>query len=178
MITAAPHTTIVLGIPVPSDLLLFLGVVGIHFIAGLLCVMAGIIAMLSRKGRGRHANYGTLYYRSLTVVFVTMTALSITRWAEDWELFVLGVLAFAAASFGRTSMRRRWNGFVRLHISGMGLSYILLLTAFYVDNGGNLPIWRDLSPIAYWIAPAIVGGPIMIWALLRHPLVETYLPDR
>ena len=178
MISAAPHTTVILGIPIPSDSPLFLGVVGIHFIAGLICVTSGIVAMPSRKGRGRHADYGTLYYRGLTVVFVTMTVLSITRWAEDWELFVLGVLSFGAASIGRTSMRRRWNGFVRLHISGMGLSYILLLTAFYVDNGGNLPIWRDLPPIAYWIAPAIVGGPIMIWALLRHPLVATYLPSR
>ena len=26
----------------------------------------------------------------------------------------------------------------------MGASYILLLTAFYVDNGKNLPLWREL----------------------------------
>lgn len=65
-------------------------------------------------------------------------------------------------------MRRRWAGFVRLHITGMGLSYILLLTAFYVDNGMNLPVWKDLPPIAYWTVPAMIGAPIMIWALLYH----------
>jgi len=51
------------------------------------------------------------------------------------------------------------------------LSYIVLLTAFYVDNGKSLPLWRDLSPIVYWIAPAVVGLPLMLWALLRHPVV-------
>ena len=33
---------------------------------------------------------------------------------------------------------------MKLHITGMGTSYVLLLTAFYVDNGKNLPLWRDL----------------------------------
>jgi hypothetical protein len=54
----------------------------------------------------------------------------------------------------------------------MGVSYILMLTAFYVDNGKNLPVWRELPPIAYWTVPAILGIPIMIWVLLRHPIVR------
>lgn len=51
----------------------------------------------------------------------------------------IGVLSFAAATIGRTALTPRWDGWVRLHISGMGLSYVLLFTAFYVDNGPNLP---------------------------------------
>jgi peptidoglycan/LPS O-acetylase OafA/YrhL len=81
-------------------------------------------------------------------------------------------LAFAAGSFGREARRRRWQGWARLHIAGMGLSYVLLLTAFYVDNGKSLPLWKDLPPIAYWLVPAAVGLPIMVHALLRHPLVQ------
>jgi hypothetical protein len=56
-------------------------------------------------------------------------------------------------------------------VTGMGLSYIVLLTAFYVDNGKSLPVWKDFSPIVYWLAPGVVGLPLMIWALLRHPVV-------
>jgi hypothetical protein len=56
----------------------------------------------------------------------------------------------------------------------MGSSYLLMLTAFYVDNGKNLPLWRDLPPIAYWTVPATVGVPMIIWALLRHPIVRGY----
>lgn len=54
----------------------------------------------------------------------------------------------------------------------MAGSYILLLTAFYADNGKNLPLWRELPPIAFWLLPSAVGLPIIAWALLRHPLVQ------
>jgi hypothetical protein len=67
--------------------------------------------------------------------------------------------------------RRRGVGWLRVHITGMGLSYILLLTAFYVDNGKSLPLWKELPTIAYWLLPAAVGLPLIIRAVLRHPLV-------
>jgi len=35
----------------------------------------------------------------------------------------------------------------------MGLSYILMLTAFYVDNGKKLPVWRDLPYRVSVLAP-------------------------
>jgi hypothetical protein len=55
-------------------------------------------------------------------------------------------------------------------MTGMGLSYILMLTAFYVDNGKNLPLWRELPQWAFWMLPAGIGLPVMVYALLRHPL--------
>jgi hypothetical protein len=57
-------------------------------------------------------------------------------------------------------------------MTGMAPSYILMITAFYVDNGPNLPLWRELPPPAFWILPALIGAPILINALLRHPLVR------
>jgi hypothetical protein len=114
---------------------------------------------------------GTLYYWSLALVFVSTSALSVMRWPADTHLFVLGVLSFLAATVGRTARRGRWHGWLKLHITGMGLSYILLLTAFYVDNGANLPLWRALPSLAYWVAPSVIGFPILVRALLRHPLV-------
>jgi len=56
----------------------------------------------------------------------------------------------------------------------MGLSYILLLTAFYVDNGKNLPLWNKLPQIAFWVLPAAAGIPFIVRALLRHPLVSKF----
>ena len=58
----------------------------------------------------------------------------------------------------------------RFIAAALAVSYILLLTAFYVDNGPHLPLWRSLPPLAYWVLPSIVGLPILIWALRRHPL--------
>lgn len=163
-------TTIVLGIPIPSTSPIFLTVVALHVLVGLVCVVAGAAAMLSPKRAGRHPTFGTIYYWGLVVVFLSATGLSVVRWAEDYHLFILGLLGVVAASLGRAARRRRWRGWVRLHITGMGLSYILLLTAFYVDNGKSLPLWRDLPPIAYWLLPAAVGLPLIAYALIRHPL--------
>ena len=164
--------TIVAGLPIPSDSPWFLAGVAVHVAAGLLCVAAGAVAMLSRKGRGRHSAFGTAYYWGLAVVCGTAAVLSAVRWAEDHTLFLLAAASFAAASLGRAAIRGVWAQRVRLHIAGMGTSYIVLLTAFYVDNGRNLPVWKDLPAIAYWLAPGLIGLPIMAWALLRHPLAR------
>ena len=49
---------------------------------------------------------------------------------------------------------------------------MLLLTAFYVDNGHQLPVWKELPAWTYWTLPALVGTPIIVWALLRHRVVK------
>ena len=162
---------VVLGIPIPSSSPVFLTIVAVHVAAGLVCTIAGIGAMLTPKRAGRHPTAGTVYYWSLVVVFLSMAALSIIRWPENTHLFVLGVLSFAAGTIGRTARRRVWRGWLRLHVGGMAISYILLLTAFYVDNGPHLPLWRSLPRLAHWVLPGVVGIPLMVWALTGHPLI-------
>jgi len=159
---------VVLGIPIPSSSPLFLSIVAIHVLAGLVCTVAGIVAMLTPKCAGRHPSAGTVYYWSLVVVFLSMTALSILRWPHNTHLFVLGILSFGAGVVGRRARRRLWRRWLPVHITGMAVSYILLLTAFYVDNGPHLPLWRSLPPLALWVLPSLVGLPLLIWALRRH----------
>jgi hypothetical protein len=165
-------TTIVFGIPVPSVDPVFIAVVRFHILVGIICVAAGATAMLSAKGRGRHSTFGTIYYWCLAVVVATAGGLSVVRWTENYHLFALGALSLAAASVARTALRQRWRNWVRLHITGMGLSYILMLTAFYVDNGKNLPLWRELPQWAFWVLPTLFGVPIVTYAILQHPLVR------
>jgi hypothetical protein len=159
---------VVLGIPIPSSSPLFLSIVAIHVVAGLICTVAGIVAMLTLKRAGRHPSAGTVYYWSLAAVFLTMAALSILRWPHNTHLFVLGILSFGAGVVGRRARRRLWRRWLPVHIAGMAVSYILLLTAFYVDNGPHLPLWRSLPPLAFWLLPSLVGLPLLIWALRRH----------
>lgn len=168
------NITVVLGIPIPSVDPVFLATVGIHVLFGLAAVVTGAAAMLSNKGRGRHSNFGTVYFWCLFGVFVTMSALSFMRWAENYHLFILGALSFGAASFGRTAARRRWNQWPRLHLTGMGASYILMLTAFYVDNGRNLPLWRELPELTFWLLPSALGVPLILHAIYRHPLAVAF----
>jgi hypothetical protein len=58
----------------------------------------------------------------------------------------------------------------------MGASCVLLLTAFYVDNGKHLPLWRELPQIAFWLLPGAVGLPLILRALQRHPLARRQEP--
>ena len=160
------------GIPLPSDAPLFLAFIAVHLAAGLVAVVAGVVAMLSRKQPGRHPQSGRVYYWSLSVVFVTMTVLAISRWAEDYHLFVLGGLSFTGATIGRMARQKLWPSWARIHMSGMGASYVLMITAFSVDNGPNLPLWREVPPIMFWILPALIGASIWLNAFLRHPLVR------
>jgi uncharacterized membrane protein len=161
--------TVLLGIPIPSTDPVFLTIVGIHILLGMAAVTAGAVAMVSRKGRGRHARFGMLYFWMLAGVSLTMALLSVMRWAENRHLFLLGVLSFLSAWLGRAAARR---SAMRLHLVAMGASYALMLTAFYVDNGKHLPLWRELPELAFWLLPAAVALPLMIHTLLRHPLLR------
>src|SRR5262245_35311856 len=124
--------------------------------------------MLTLKRAGRQPSACTVYYWSLAVVFLTMAALSILRWPHSTHLFVLGILSFGAGVAGRRARRRLWRRWLPVHIAGMAVSYILLLTAFYVDNGRHLPLWRSLPALAFWVLPSFVGLPLLIWTLRRH----------
>ena len=163
---------VVVGIPIPSSSPVFLTILAVHVAAGLTCVIAGAIAMLSAKREGRHPSAGTVYYWSLVIVFVSMTLLSTLRWPHNNHLLVLGILSMAAGFTGRAARRKLWAHWTRIHISGMGLSYVILLTAFYVDNGPHLPVWKHLPGWTYWLGSSLVGLPILLWALVRHPLVR------
>jgi hypothetical protein len=156
----------ILGIKVPETDPVFLAVLAIHVLAALLCVVSGAVAALSAKGSGRHIRSGRVYYWSLGIVFVTATTMAAMRWAEDYHLFVIGSIAIAAGSVGYLHRRLRRPGDA-VHITGMGGSYIALLTAFYVDNGKNLPLWSHLPHIAYWVLPSLIGLPLLAGAVRR-----------
>lgn len=164
--------TNVAGFEIPSTDPMFLAVVGVHVLLGLACTVTGAIAMFSQKRAGRHPRYGTTCFWCLAGVFLTATSLAAVRWAEDYHLFILSALSFAAAYLGRQVRRQRWRNWARLHIAGMGTSYVLLLTALYVDNGNQLPIWRELPHFTYWLLPLATGIGLIVCTLLWHPLAR------
>jgi len=65
------------------------------------------------------------------------------RWRQDYYLFLIGAVAFTAATIGYQHRRRHRPGDTG-HIIGMGTAYVAMLTAFYVDNGPHLPLWDRL----------------------------------
>lgn len=154
------------GIEIPDAGPLFLFSVAIHIVAGLTAVVAGAAVMLMRKGTRRHRRWGWTYLVALIVVFLTMVVMVSIRWPLNLHLLALGVIALAAAMLGVLNRRRRWSD--SWHIIAMGLSYIAMLTAFYVDNGPQLPVWDLLPAWAFWLLPTVVGTPLMIIAVRRR----------
>jgi hypothetical protein len=164
-------STIVAGIEIPSTDPVFLAMVlAVHIPLGLACVAVGAMAIFSQKRRGCHSTFGAVYFWCLLVLFASATFLSLLRWSQSYHLFILGALSFACAWIGRAALRRGWRYWVRFHIAGMGLSYVLMFVAFYVDNGPQLPLWKDLPRFMYWLIPIAVGLPFIIRALLWPPL--------
>lgn len=164
------NETILFGIPVPSDNKLFLAIVAIHIVLGIICVLSGLSAMLTNKGKVTHTISGKVYFWGLAFVFITVIPLSIMRWPHNNHLLVLGVLSFLLAYFGRKLARNPRPGWTRLHTVYMGSSYIFLLTAFYVDNGKNLPFWSLFPQFFFWVFPATIAIPIIIYIVRTHTL--------
>jgi hypothetical protein len=156
----------ILGDQVGSTAPAFLAFLSAHVLAGLTAVTTGAVAALSRKGSPRHIRAGRWYYRAITVVFATATILAALRWRQDYYLFLIGAVAFTAATIGFQHRRRHRPGDTG-HIAGMGTSYVAMLTAFYVDNGPHLPLWDHLPTLAFWFLPAAIGAPIIARAILR-----------
>jgi hypothetical protein len=166
MLTAAR----ILGDQVGSTAPVFLAFLAVHVTAGLTAVISGAIAALSRKGSPRHIRAGRWFYRAVTVVFATATALAIMRWRQDYYLFTIGAIAFTAATIGRQHRRRHRPGDTG-HILGMGTAYTAMLTAFYVDNGPHLPLWDHLPTPVFWVLPTAIAIPLILRAVMhaKHP---------
>ena len=160
------HPITVAGIPLPSSALWFLLLIAVHVAAGLVAVVAGIVAMVSSKAAGHHPRAGTVYFWALSIVCLTMGAVVVWRWPIDNALGLLGVISFTMAFVGRRARRVARKGWRCIHIPCMGVSYVALLTAFYVDNGPHLPFWNRLPLLAFWLLPGVIGLPLIgsTWA--------------
>ena len=163
----------ILGIEIPDAGPLFLASVALHIAAGVTAVIAGALVMLMRKGTRRHRRVGWIYLSALSVIFVTMVVMVVIRWPLNLHLLALGLVSLAAAALGVLNRRRHWPD--SWHIIAMGSSYIAMLTAFYVDNGPQLPIWNLLPDWAFWILPTAVGAPL-IWRAVRRRASPTLHP--
>lgn len=164
------NTTDLFGIPVPSTDKIFLTFVVLHILISLVSVVSGLVAMLMRKGSGKHNTYGKIYFWSMISAFVTVVILSVMRWPHNTHLLLIGCLAVAFTFTGYRHAKAKSKNWTRLHTICMGSSYILLLTGFYVDNGKHLPFWNQFPDLFFYMFPSMAGIPIILYALFNHPL--------
>jgi hypothetical protein len=90
-----------------------------------------------------------------------------TDWSRLWYLAALGAVAVALAAGGYIARHASLPAWRPMHILGMSSSYVVMLTAFYVDNGPRLPLWNQLPPVSFWFLPTAVATPLVLRALHR-----------
>lgn len=161
------ESTNLFGIPVPSTDKLFLSFVLVHIMIAFIAVVSGLFSMFATKTSKVHFRFGRIYYWSMAASFLFVIVLVGLRWSHNLHLLVIGILAFGFAHVGRRYAHRTPK---RIHTILMGMSYIFLLTGFYVDNGKNLPLWNLLPQWSFYALPIAFGVPIILWTLKRHPL--------
>jgi hypothetical protein len=146
----------------------------VHVLAGLTTVVTGIVTFSQPKRPGRHQRWGQVYLLSYTVVLLTATMLSVQRWKADAYLFFLAVLGSLCALVGYTARRFRHAHWLRrilgaqwvtVHLIGMIASYVVLLTAFYVDNAHLIPLLDRLPPLTFWVLPTLISLPFLVLSL-------------
>ncbi|MBX9851586.1 MAG: hypothetical protein K2X86_07480 [Cytophagaceae bacterium] len=167
--------TILFGVPVPSDNKVFLTFIVAHIILGLICVLAGLLAILINKITKIHKYAGKVYFFGYSFLFITIIITSIMRWPHNIHLLSIGSFGYSLAFIGRHMAQNHPKNWTRFHTALMGLSYVFLLAGFYVDNGRHLPFWNKFSRWQLFIFPFVIGVPIIIYKLFRHPLNKTHL---
>ncbi len=148
----------------------------VHALAGLTTGITGVLAFRAPKRRGRHHRWGKCYLWAYTVVFLTATILSVQRWPADAYLFALATIGYGLALEGYGARRFRRKPFLaRLlgkqwivaHIVGVIGSYVVLWTAFYVDNAHLIPGLKELPTLTFWVLPTVIALPFTVLSLFR-----------
>lgn len=166
----------IFGDEVSSTAPVFLAFLAVHVLSGMASVLTGAVTALTPKGGRIHVRVGRVFFWAITVVFASGTALAAMRPREDWYLFLIGAVAWTAAWIGVRHRRRRRPGDT-VHIIGMGMGYVAMVTAFYVDNGPQLPMGSRLPTLAFWLIPSAIGVPIIALSVMMRARHARSIPE-
>jgi hypothetical protein len=148
----------------------------VHALAALTTGVTGVITFSRPKRSGRHPKWGVRYLWAYTVVFLTAIILSDQHWPTDAYLVVLATIGYGFALGGYGARRFRQKPMVRrilgkhwisAHIVGMIGSYVVLWTAFYVDNAHLIPGLEQLPTLTFWVLPSLIALPFLVVSLSR-----------
>lgn len=108
----------------------------VHITAGFTALVAGVWAMVARKGQRHHLRSGRIYFWGMAVV--TATALPLAVLSSNIFLFAVAILSFYLAFSGyRVVVRRRAGALGRpTPLDWVGTSCVLLASVGLLVYGG------------------------------------------
>lgn len=148
----------------------------VHALAALTTGVTGVITFSRPKRSARHPRWGRHYLWAYTVVFLTAIILSIQHLPTDMYLIVLATLGYglALAGYGARRFRQQpmmrrvlGNQWIVAHIVGMIGSYVVLWTAFYVDNAHLFPGLKELPILTFWVLRTVIALPFLVLSISR-----------
>lgn len=151
----------------------------VHALAGVTAGITGVLAFIAPKHAGRHHRWGERYLVAYSVAVLMAVVLSAQHWKVDAYLFGLAMLGSSFALLGYSARRFREEAWVRhllgaqwvvVHIVGMIGSYVVLWTAFYVDNAHLFPLFNRLPLLTFWVGPTLIAVPFLIRSISRFAL--------
>lgn len=119
--------------------------------------------MLSRKAPGFHPRIGEVYHGAMLGVCVTAAALAVLDWDRLWRFLPIATGSYAFALVGYAAAKRRFPGWLRIHVIGQGGSYIALVTALFVVNWETVFGEPGRTSFWAWAFPTLVGTPMIAW---------------
>jgi hypothetical protein len=125
----------------------------VHIAAGVAGLALGPLAMVAPARRRGHTRAGSAYHWAVLVVCLSAAGLALMRWDELWWFVLLAAFSYALALRGDVAARRRRPGWRRDHITGVGGSYIALVTALLVVSSDGA--------IVTWLLPSLIGAPVI-----------------
>lgn len=146
----------------------------VHALAALTTGVTGVITFSRPKRSVRHPKWGRRYLWAYTVVFLTAIILSVRHWPADAYLVLLATIGygFALTGYGARRFRQKprvrrmlGNRWIIAHIVGMIGSYVVLWTAFYVDNAHLFPGLKELPTLTFWVLPTMIALPFLVVSL-------------
>jgi hypothetical protein len=105
-----------------------------HIALGTAGLLLGPVAMTARKLPGLHTKVGEAYHWVMLGVCVSAGTLAILDWTRLWWFLLIAAGSYAFALVGYVAAKRRWNGWLRAHLTGQGGSYVAMVTAVFVVN--------------------------------------------
>ncbi|HET8758196.1 MAG TPA: hypothetical protein VFM58_19400 [Solirubrobacteraceae bacterium] len=129
----------------------------LHVAAGAAGLAVGARLILLSRDRPLLDRSATGYHWAVAVVAVTSAGLVAFDWPDLWWLLLLAVLTWALAATGHAAPVRRFRGWSRAYVHGVGGSYIALVTALLVvsltvDGPVDWP-----ASVLVWGLPTAIG---------------------